>query len=169
MRQESSLLGEGCCVYSSLFSSILGHYPLGSTSILPVGTTKNDTRRWQMPSKIPTMPPLRTSLNDSHSSDASVPVTPRTWHSFDTGVLRVKHSVPKECYLWGIKLETGRFSIHDVNYFSFSFTLGLSLSCKEHSLKYNKHSVLPFIVSVDWQVWSLLLLTHLSRTISFVF
>lgn len=52
------------------------------------------------------------------------------------------------------------------DYFSFPLILGLSPSGKEHSLKYTKQYLVLFIISVDWQVWSLLF-THLTRATSF--
>lgn len=83
-------------------------------------------------------------------------------------ILQVKLLVPKKMSSMGNReLEIGRYSIHYFDYFSFPLILGLSPSGKEHSLKYTKqYLVLLFIISIDWQAWSLLF-THLIRANSF--
>lgn len=78
-------------------------------------------------------------------------------------ILQVKLLVPKKMSSMGNReLEIRRYSIHYFDYFSSPLILG-----KEHSLKYTKqYLVLLFIISVDWQAWSLLF-THLIRANSF--
>lgn len=75
--------------------------------------------------------------------------------------LQVKLSVPKKCYPAGNQeLETVRCNPHYVDYFSFLLVLGLSLSGKDHTLKYTKQHVLLLLFILDWQMWTLLLPTH---------
>lgn len=76
--------------------------------------------------------------------------------------LQVQLLVPKKCYPVGNQeLEIGRYNIHYFDYFSFLLILGLSLSGKDHTLKYTKqHILLLLIISLDWQMWTLLLHTH---------
>lgn len=176
------VVGGAVLTHSVLLSNTPGLYSLDATSILPLVTTKNASKYYQMTREISPTPPLWSTVLHNKLFWFFLQCFSILWSqnkcffvclfvfklTLALWILQVKLLVPKKMSSMGNReLEIGRYSIHYFDYFSFPLILVLSPSSKEHSLKYTKqYLVLLFIISVDWQAWSLLF-THLIRANSF--